>query len=119
MRFTVDSLCFRLLSTWRIPFEAAGQISKDLGKWDAMKRSAFFQDAARERVVQVQRSARFRAAGRCVARASGALAALVWSEKPSATRALMQWQEASRLPQEVTHNEVRGGHGMLGPLVLP
>lgn len=90
---------------WCDAIKAAGQLAKDLGKWDAMKRSVFHQEIAHEKGRDVARSRRFRIAANCITRTFGAMTGFVCPERHSATEAILKWQAASLLPREVVANE--------------
>lgn len=90
---------------WRDAIKAAGQLAKDLGKWDAMKRSVFHQEVAHEKGREVARSRRFRIAANCITSSFGAMAGFVCPERHSATEAILKWQAASVLPREVVSNQ--------------
>lgn len=90
---------------WCDAIKAAGQLAKDLGKWDAMKRSVFHQEIAHKKGREVARSRRFRIAANCITSTFGAMAGFVCPERHSATEAILKWQAASVLPREVVANE--------------
>jgi len=89
---------------WCEAIQAAGKLAKDLGKWDAMKKSAFYQETAKEKVRKLARVRRFRTVEKFLT-GLGAFAGMLCPERHSATEALLKWQEASMLPQEVKANE--------------
>lgn len=89
---------------WCEAIQAAGKLAKDLGKWDAMKKSAFYQETAKEKVKEMARFRRFRTVEKFLT-GLGAFAGALFPERHSATEALLKWQEASMLPQEVKANK--------------
>eukprot|EP00913_Durusdinium_trenchii_P018456 g17339.t1 len=87
---------------WSDAIQVAGQISKDLGKWEANKKSAFYAETAQEKVRTLARGRRFRMAAEWMSSSASRVASLICSERTTATQVLMMWQEASQIPHEIT-----------------
>ncbi|CAK9106769.1 unnamed protein product [Durusdinium trenchii] len=87
---------------WSDAIQVAGQISKDLGKWEANKKSAFYAETAQEKVRTLARGRCFRMAAEWMSSSASRVASLICSERTTATQVLMMWQEASQIPHEIT-----------------
>ncbi|CAJ1356210.1 unnamed protein product [Effrenium voratum] len=83
-------------SQWCQAIQAAGKMSKDLGKWEANLRSAFYKDTAKEKVQKLARWRRFRNLGqRLVSGASKLTGWLSWEHQLTGMEVLMAWQALS------------------------